>query len=359
MSVRKVLVMASKNSVEEYAVFGNSYGPEGRIELDGKEVTFPAISNPLLVQLSHIASTCNDSKVLYDEESETFTRLGEPTEAALVSLVEKLGTDDEKVNKSLLSIPDAVALSNLTSKQRKSRCGKVNEYISETYSRSHLLEFSRDRKSMSVVVDRTSKTGKTRSKSSRTFLYCKGAPETVLERCTYYKSSDESETAVLLTATVRKSIMSKVSEWGQEESLRVLAFAVLEDPEIPAKLEQPEFSKIESGMTFIGLVGMVDPPRSEVFAAIQQCREAGIRVIVITGDNQSTAENICRQIGVFEKGQELKGKSFTGREFDVMSEEEKIEAVLHADLFARTEPAHKSELVDLLKKQGFIVAMVC
>ena len=206
----------------------------------------------------------------------------------------------------------------------------------------------------------TKGSGKTRSKAAatKTYLYCKGAPETVLERCTHYKTTADAEKSIPLTATLRKSILSKVDEWGKE-SLRVLAFAALEQPELPVKLEQSGFAAIESGMTFIGLVGMIDPPRAEVFGAIQRCREAGIRVIVITGDNKNTAENICRQIGVFEKEEDLDGKSFTGREFDVMSPEEKLQAVLTADLFARTEPSHKSELVDLLKKQGFIVAMVC
>ena len=328
------------------------------MELDGEQVSFPAATSPLLLQLSHVASACNDSKVVYDSDLDTYTRLGEPTEAALFSLVENLGTDDEKFNDSLLDIPDSAALAKLSAKQRKSRCAKVNDYIANLYKRTHLLEFSRDRKSMSVVVEQNVKSVKTRVKSTKSYLYCKGAPETVLERCTHYKTSADAEKAIPLTAAIRNSILAKVGEWGNEMSLRVLAFAILEQPDVPEKLEQSEFASIESGMTFVGLVGMVDPPRAEVFDAIKRCRDAGIRVIVITGDNKNTAENICRQLGVFEKGEDLEGKCYTGREFDVMSPSEKLEAVLRADLFARTEPAHKSELVDLLKKQGFIVAMV-
>jgi Ca2+ transporting ATPase len=111
-------------------------------------------------------------------------------------------------------------------------------------------------------------------------------------------------------------------------------------------------------MTFVGMVGMLDPPRAEVFDAIAKCRQAGVRVIVITGDNKETAESICRQIGVFKPNENLKGKSFTGRELDDMSEADKVKAATTASLFSRTEPAHKQELVNILQKHGAIVAMV-
>ena len=111
-------------------------------------------------------------------------------------------------------------------------------------------------------------------------------------------------------------------------------------------------------MTLIGLVGMLDPPRPEVAKAIHKCRDAGIRVVVITGDNRNTAESICRQIGVFGPREDLTGKSYTGREFDELSHAEKIIAVQKASLFSRTEPNHKAELVDLLQGLGLVVAMV-
>lgn len=110
-------------------------------------------------------------------------------------------------------------------------------------------------------------------------------------------------------------------------------------------------------MVFVGIVGMLDPPRPEVKESIAKCREAGIRVIVITGDNQTTAESICRSIGVFTAKEKLNGKSYTGRQFDDMSRQEKDAAVLNASLFSRTEPHHKMQLVELLKNQGSIVAM--
>jgi P-type Ca2+ transporter type 2A len=110
-------------------------------------------------------------------------------------------------------------------------------------------------------------------------------------------------------------------------------------------------------MTLTAVVAMLDPPRPEVAEAIVRCYNAGIRVVVITGDNKQTAESICRQIGVFGPEEDLSGKSYTGRELDDMSPEEQLHAAQTAKLFSRTEPTHKSLLVDLLQSAGEIVAM--
>jgi Ca2+ transporting ATPase len=110
-------------------------------------------------------------------------------------------------------------------------------------------------------------------------------------------------------------------------------------------------------MTLTAVVAMLDPPRPEVAEAIRRCYDAGIRVVVITGDNKETAESICRQIGVFTQDEDLTGKSYTGREFDDMSPSEQRDAALTANLFSRTEPGHKMMLVDLLQSEGEIVAM--
>jgi Ca2+ transporting ATPase len=146
-----------------------------------------------------------------------------------------------------------------------------------------------------------------------------------------------------------------------EEGLRVLATAVIED--VDDKVEHykssssADYVKFEQNMTFVGLTGMLDPPRPEVKEAIAKCRSAGIKVIVITGDNKSTAETICRQIGVFDATEDLAEQSYTGREFDALSENEKLQAVLRAGLFSRVEPSHKQKIVDLLQSTGLIVAM--
>ena len=102
---------------------------------------------------------------------------------------------------------------------------------------------------------------------------------------------------------------------------------------------------------------MLDPPREEVLDAIARCRDAGIRVIMITGDNKNTAEAICRRIGIFTETQDTRGLAFSGREFDDLSVEEQSEACRHAKMFARVDPAHKSKIVEFLQSHGEITAM--
>ena len=111
-------------------------------------------------------------------------------------------------------------------------------------------------------------------------------------------------------------------------------------------------------MTFVGVAGMLDPPREEVKLSISDCKAAGIRVIVITGDNKDTAIAICRRIGVFSESEDVAKLAYTGEEFDALPEAEQLAAVRRARLFARVEPAHKSRIVEFLKADKEIVAMV-
>lgn len=115
---------------------------------------------------------------------------------------------------------------------------------------------------------------------------------------------------------------------------------------------------VQSDLTFVGCVGMLDPPRQEVAASITLCRQAGIRVIMITGDNKGTAVAICRRIGILTEEDDIERMAFTGREFDELSPYAQREAVTHARCFARVEPSHKSKIVEFLQGFDEITAMV-
>ena len=223
----------------------------------------------------------------------------------------------------------------------------MNDHYASRVKRLLTFEFSRDRKSMSVLA----KSG------SGLSLLVKGAPESVIERC----SKVLTPSGVLnLSSSFRSKLADVQLEYGKQ-GLRTLALAYVDEFDGDVSHyktdRSEEYVNFEQDMTFVGLVGMLDPPRPEVRAAIAQCRSAGIRTIVITGDNKNTAETICRDIGVFGRDEDLTGKSYTGRELDALSHQEKIAAVQRASLFSRTEPTHKSQLVDLLQGLDLVVAM--
>ncbi|KAI9290256.1 SERCA-type calcium-translocating P-type ATPase [Umbelopsis sp. AD052] len=349
MSVSRVLLVNGQNGdLSEYMVEGSTYEPIGAIRsADGKEHTNLPATNGALYDLAQICSCCNYSKIAYDEATEAYSSIGEPTEAALKVLVEKMGTDDTLHNETLATLPP---------KERVSAC---NDHIERQYKRLATLEFTRERKSMSVVVSSEANRITRSGAGTQTSLLVKGAPESILDRCSFVRLSSASNDVVPITEKIRSELNAKIFEYGTTMALRCLALAKVENVNFSAfnLSEQSNFVNYEQHMTFVGLVGMMDPPRPEVQDSIEECQAAGIRVIVITGDNKNTAEAICRSIGVFEEDEDLTGKSYTGREFDMLSPSEKIAAVKRASLFTRTEPSHKQQLVDLLQSQGEIVAM--
>lgn len=338
MSVEKIVYLAaSGQGLEEIDVEGTTFSPEGVLRRNGKVLENAAVSSSTIRQMAEVLALCNDAKLSYDAKTGSYSSIGEPTEGALRVLVEKIGTDDAALNQKLKSLPPYERL-HAASKYYESRLP-----LKATY------EFSRDRKSMSVLVGE----GKEQK------LLVKGAPESILERCSHTLLGADGPRVPLTKAHV-DLISEEVVEYGNR-GLRVIAVAIVNDvatnPLLRTAKTSEEYALLERNMTLIGLVGMLDPPRPEVRSSIQKCREAGIRVIVITGDNRNTAESICRQIGIFGEHEDLRGKSYTGREFDSLSESEKLEAVKTASLFSRTEPGHKSKLVDLLQSLGHVVAM--
>ncbi|KAF8212415.1 hypothetical protein K438DRAFT_1928525 [Mycena galopus ATCC 62051] len=336
MSVSKFLVIDGRTaSPREYTVEGTTFSPYGSVtSADGKEATAD-LKSDAIQRLAEISSVCNDAKIVYNEDKAVYSNVGEPTEAALKVLAEKLGCRDAEITKSLPSLSPVV------------RASVVNEFFERSIPRLLTFEFSRDRKMMSVLV-RFNGTGA---------LFVKGAPESVLERCT---SVQVDGSVIPLTPALRASILEKTVTYG-ENGLRTLALAYVNVQDVDAAHYSSEssadYARFEQNLVFVSLVGMLDPPRPEVRGAVMNCKAAGIRVICITGDNKGTAETICRQIGIFGEDEDLTGKSYTGRELDELSHEEKVAAVQRASLFSRTDPAHKSQLVDLLQGLGLVVAM--
>ena len=338
MSVEKIVYLTENgNDLEEIEVKGTTFAPIGDLIRNGKTLQDAAVTSRTLRQISEVLALCNESNLSYDAKSDTYSCIGEPTEGALRVLVEKIGTDDVAVNKTRNTLSGA------------GRVHFVSKYYEDKLPLQAMYEFSRDRKSMSVLVG----TGESQK------LLVKGAPESIIERCSHVVIGSNGK-KVPITKQHLGLLGEEVVDYGRH-GLRVLALASVENLSGNQLLENAksskEYAQLEQKMTLVGLVGMLDPPRPEVADSIIKCREAGIRVVVITGDNQNTAETICKQIGVFYDEEDLTGKSYTGREFDSLSESEKLEAAKTASLFSRVEPIHKSKLVDLLQAAGEVVAM--
>ncbi|MCJ1477999.1 hypothetical protein MMC13_006674 [Lambiella insularis] len=338
MSVNKIVYLnESGTGLEELDVNGTTFAPEGMLSSRGKHVRDVAASSATVLKLAEVSALCNDAMLEFDVKNGTYNNIGEPTEGALRALVEKIGTPDSAINQQRLSL------------QVQDRLHHASKYYEDQYSRLATYEFSRDRKSMSVLV----------SQGNKQRLLVKGAPESILDRCTHAILGSDGK-KISMNPKLADLITQEVVDFGNR-GLRVIAIACLDDVPKSELLSNAktttEYAQLEQGLTLIGLVGMLDPPRPEVAESIRRCKEAGIRVVVITGDNQSTAESICRQIGIFSGHENLNGKSYTGREFDGLSESQKVEAVKRASLFSRTEPSHKSKLVDLLQSAGEVVAM--
>ncbi|KAF8531652.1 hypothetical protein JB92DRAFT_3104883 [Gautieria morchelliformis] len=340
MSIARFSVVnpSTTNSPQEYTVEGTTYAPEGDIKLakSGKVLKGAELRTDTLLRLAEISAICNDARIVYSEDKRAYTNVGEPTEAALKVLVEKLGCADEDLTRSLPTL------------SRRERATAVNNYYEGSISRLLTFEFSRDRKMMSVL---------TRSASGGGALFVKGAPESVLEGCI---SAQIQGRTVPMTRALRESLLEQTVAYGKA-GLRTLALAYKHADDTDAAHYQSQstadYARFEQNLTFVALVGMLDPPRPEVRLAVANCKAAGIRVVCITGDNKGTAETICRQIGIFGEHEDLQGKSYTGRELDELSKEGKVLAVQRASLFSRTEPGHKSQLVDLLQGLGLVVAM--
>jgi Ca2+ transporting ATPase len=351
---------ASETSLLHFEVTGSTFKPIGEVTLDQKPIAPSEWKSayPSVVELAEICVMCNNSSLEYADGK--YNKVGEATETALLVLAEKLNVHDLPVE-------------NLSDSERAyATLQKIKSTLSKDKGFGFMLEFDCDRKSMSVYVsssaEEESSGPRTRKAVSAATvpprMFCKGAPEKVLERCSHVRLSDGSRAE--LTSGLRKVITSNFIKYGTgSQTLRCLGMATIDDapvlasilPKVEVTLDFKEFVQFEQNMTFVGVVGMLDPPRKEVKHSIEACASAGIRVIVITGDNKDTAIAICRRIGVFAEIEDVVNLAYTGEELDAMSHDEQRKAVQRARLFARVEPAHKSRIVGYLQDQAEIVAM--
>ncbi|XP_054857334.1 sarcoplasmic/endoplasmic reticulum calcium ATPase 3 [Eublepharis macularius] len=323
-------------SLHEFTITGSTYAPEGQVLKNDLPVQCGQYDG--LVELATICALCNDSSLDYNESKKVYEKVGEATETALTCLVEKMNVFDTDIDK-------------LSQVERANACNSV---IKKLMKKECTLEFSRDRKSMSVYCTPVSSI----HNSSGSKLFVKGAPESVIERCNYIRVG---KNRVPLTLSTKEKILSKIREWGTGiDTLRCLALATRDHPQRKEEMrldDSSQFINYETSLTFVGCVGMLDPPRKEVMSSIEMCRKAGIRVIMITGDNKGTAVAICRRIGIFSETEDVTGKAYTGREFDDLMPEAQREACRSTRCFARVEPAHKSKIVEYLQSFNEITAM--
>ncbi len=282
MTVRKAMY-----DMQDISVSGEGYATQGSIIMNKKEIPEHA------KMLFKCGVLCNNATL--DKGKATIT--GDPTEAALLVSAEKAGFDHAKM-------------------------------IAE-WKRTHEEPFDSNRKMMStVVVD---------PKSKKSFVFTKGAPESVLERCDSMLVGGKVRK---LTPKQKEAILAKNTEFASK-ALRVLAFAYK---------EYRKTGGIESKLVFIGLQGMIDPPRPEVKESVARCKTAGIRAIMITGDNINTAQAIAHEIGI-------EGEAINGVDFNKLTPNEQYRLVRKISIFARVEPQHKMRIVELLQRNGEVVAM--
>jgi Ca2+-transporting ATPase len=329
MVVETLVTGGTKGKIVETSISGTNYSPEeggmeGGFTMGGSFET-----------VADICALCNDAQIKYDADEGAYVRVGEPTEAALKVLVEKMGGPGS---------PSSQA----------ERASFYSDQSAAAYNKEATLEFSRDRKSMSVLV----------SDAEDRHLMVKGAAELVLERCTHMMLANGKTEK--MSAALRKACEAKIHDMATRPQ-RCLGLAMKSGmpsaEELPNQLQNiADYRDIETGLVFVGIAGIKDPARPEVKPAIAECQDAGIRVIMITGDNKETAEAIARDVGIFEEDEDIEGKSFTGSEFfdPKRSDAERSEILVSGGgnrVFSRTEPRDKQLLVKLLKTNGEVPAM--
>jgi Ca2+-transporting ATPase len=302
MTVRKVWIGG-----KDFDVSGEGYEPEGSVFLEGKKVTIDERED--LRRLCEVCCLANTSTVVppLDRRKSRWTAIGDPTEAALLILATKAGAQG----------CDALAL----------------------HPRLGMIPFESNRKMMSSVH---------RNPSGEVIAYVKGAGMEILARST---SLYWDGTVHPLTDDFRSKVVEQINDLARK-AYRVLALAVRSLPSPPEGYQSEE---VETQLTFIGLVAILDPPRAETPNAVRSARAAGVRVIMLTGDHELTADAIARSVGIITSKD---GTVITGRELSGISDQE-LNRILDGQelVFARISPEQKLRVVKLLREKGETVAV--
>jgi P-type Ca2+ transporter type 2C len=305
LTQNKMVVQQVVTASHNLKVTGDGYAPQGEFQpLDSEVMDFRVSEAPEVQALLQSCVLCNDA-VLQTKNAEWII-LGDPTEGALLSLAGKGGYEQSEWENQLPRVAE--------------------------------IPFSSERKRMSVVVQHEgSPTG---------ILYCKGSPELTLERCTQIQTRDQT---IPLTEALRQNILQQNNQLASQ-GLRVLGFAM---SHISYDDSMTMGDDAENDLVWLGLVGMLDAPRPEVRDAVQRCRRAGIRVVMITGDHQLTAQAIATDLGIANQGAQV----LIGRELEKMPQTELESIVESVNIYARVAPEHKLRIVKALQTKGHFVAM--
>ena len=294
MTVKRIYVNG-----ETIEVSGEGYQPQGKFRRDGRPLDTQG--DHALGLLLRIGALCNDA-LLTREDEECYNIIGDPTEGALVVAAAKAGMDKDKLEMS--------------------------------FPRLDEMPFQSEKQYMATL----------HPKDGGRVAYVKGSVERLLSLSRYIIKDDK---AVPIQKAHVQAIEEAVDGMARQ-GMRVIAFAYAE---LPRGFEELSDDMLRKQLIWVGLAGMTDPPRTEAMGAITRCRQAGIKVVMITGDHKLTAESIASQIGLSS------GRAMAGAKLAEMSEEELAQQVKDISVFARVEPMQKLKIVDALKKRGHVVAM--
>lgn len=312
MTVRKIYAAGHQLSVT-----GNGYNLEGNFIIDNKP------SDPLKVEgiklALEIGAMCNNSII-------TKTSTENSTMGKLKSIFSKQGS------LKISGDPTEIALSIAAAK-----AGITQSNLNNNYQRIDELPFDSDRKCMSIVC---------KNIKGEIFVFTKGAPDIIIEKCNGIMSSK----GIIKMDEMTKRTIIKLNDGMASNALRVMGLAYRR---LEAGTYKPGSKNIEDELVFVGLMGMIDPPRKEAIEAVTKCKLAGIKPIMITGDHKLTATAIAKELNIYSDGDEV----LTGAELDKMSEAQLEKIAESVSVYARVSPKHKLMIVRVLKKLGHIVAM--